>query len=219
MTPNTVSERHRIESRSPANRSRVTNGKTLFAIGGDMRRPWARRLRDCIEMHLGDLGSNVSEAERSIVRRAAVLTVELERLEAKFAVDQGTVDDLDLYQRTAGSLRRLLESVGLKRRPRDVQTLDQYLSTHYGPETRSGSSDDEAGVDDAEIVDAPAGDGARPDLSQIESSTATELANVEAASPPQANAPVGENGPAAIGRLGDPNASADPPKADAGVSS
>jgi len=50
-------------------------------------------------------------AERSIIRRASVLTVELERLEVKFA-SAGEAADLDLYQRTAGNLRRLLEAVG-----------------------------------------------------------------------------------------------------------
>ena len=111
--------------RLPAQCSKVTNGKTLFAEGGDMRGPWARRLRDVFSLHLSDLGGAdaVSEAERSIVRRAAVLTVELERIEAKFAVDGGLPGDLDLYQRTAGNLRRLLESVGLQRRAKDVGSL------------------------------------------------------------------------------------------------
>jgi hypothetical protein len=65
--------------------------------------------------------ANTSAAERSLVRRCAVLTVELELLEAKFAtVGEASSDDLDLYQRTAGNLRRLLEAVGLQRRQRDV---------------------------------------------------------------------------------------------------
>jgi hypothetical protein len=47
---------------------------------------------------------------------------------AKFAVGAGSDDDLDLYQRTAGNLRRLLQSVGLERRPRDVTpSLAEYL--------------------------------------------------------------------------------------------
>jgi hypothetical protein len=59
-----------------------------------------------------------------------VLTVELDRLEARFAVADASGDDLDLYQRTAGNLRRLLESVGLERRARDVTpTLAQYLAS------------------------------------------------------------------------------------------
>jgi hypothetical protein len=45
-------------------------------------------------------------------------------LEAKFALAGGaTPDQLDLYGRTAGNLRRLLESVGLKRRAKDVEGL------------------------------------------------------------------------------------------------
>ena len=41
--------------RPAALRSKVTNGKTLFADGGDMRGPWARRLRDVFELHLRDI--------------------------------------------------------------------------------------------------------------------------------------------------------------------
>ena len=82
----------------------------------DGRSTWVRRLRDVMALHLSDLGGEaaVSEAERSIIRRASTLTVELERMESKFA-NAGEADKvaLDLYQRTAGNLRRLLESVGL----------------------------------------------------------------------------------------------------------
>ena len=55
-------------------RSRATNGKTLFADGGDMRSPWTRRMRDIFGLHLSDLGGAdaASEGERSIARRAAV---------------------------------------------------------------------------------------------------------------------------------------------------
>jgi hypothetical protein len=89
----------------------------------DGRSTWVRRLRDLIGLHLSDLGGDgvVSEAERSLVRRIATLTVELERLEAVFAVaGEATPDQLDLYQRTASALRRLLEAVGIGRRARDV---------------------------------------------------------------------------------------------------
>jgi hypothetical protein len=80
-------------------------------------------LRELIDDHVADLGgeANTSFSERSIVRRASCLTVELERLEVKFALaGQASDTDLDLYQRTAGNLRRLLEAVGLQRRARVV---------------------------------------------------------------------------------------------------
>jgi hypothetical protein len=67
-------------------RSRITNGGELLP-GVDQRSRWVRRCRDVIAAHLSDLGGedNTSEAERSIVRRAAVLTTELEQLEVRFA--------------------------------------------------------------------------------------------------------------------------------------
>ncbi len=74
----------------------------------------------------------VSEAERSICRRAAVLTTELELLEARFAQsgEGASAKELDLYQRASGNLRRLLESIGLRRRQRDVTpTLSTYLES------------------------------------------------------------------------------------------
>jgi hypothetical protein len=103
-------------------RSRVTNGSALLP-GVDGRSAWIRRCKDVIAAHIADLGGddNTSAAERSIVRRAAVLTTELEQLEAQFAAaGQASADALDLYQRTAGNLRRLLEAVGLHRRAKDI---------------------------------------------------------------------------------------------------
>jgi hypothetical protein len=103
-------------------RSRITNGSALLP-GVDGRSVWARRCRDVIDLHISDLGgaNNVSEAEKSIIRRCAALTVELEHLEFLFATaGAATPDQLDLYQRTANSLRRHLETIGIERRPRDV---------------------------------------------------------------------------------------------------
>ena len=113
------------DPRKRRHRSRVSNGKVLIP-GLDQRSPWIRRCRDIISDHTSDLGGtdNCSAAERSIVRRASVMTVELELLEARFALaGQASANDLDLYQRTAANLRRLLEAVGIQRRPRDVTTF------------------------------------------------------------------------------------------------
>jgi len=103
-------------------RSRISNGSAILP-GVDGRSTWVRRLRDLIALHLSDLGGEdaASEAERAIIRRAACLTVELERMELGFATaGEALPGQLDLYQRTANSLRRLLESIGLERRARDV---------------------------------------------------------------------------------------------------
>jgi hypothetical protein len=121
--------------------SKITNGSALLP-GIDQRSAWVRRCKDVISSHLSDLGGpdNVSAAKLSIVRRASVLTVELERLEAQFAVaGQADAEQLDQYARVAANLRRLLEAVGLERVARDVTTLEQYLSTNHPTPPRPAS--------------------------------------------------------------------------------
>ena len=65
----------------------------------------------------------VSNSELVILRRAACLMVELERIEVLLASDDPRLSrehTLDVYQRTSNTLRRLLESLGLQRRARDI---------------------------------------------------------------------------------------------------
>ncbi len=65
------------------------------------------------------------------MRRSAVLGVELEAMECRFAsAGGGSAAELDLYQRLSNSQRRLLEALGLQRRARPVGaiSLDDYLA-------------------------------------------------------------------------------------------
>lgn len=123
---------------SPTTRSRVSNGRALFVADADGRSAWARRFRDLIAMHSADKGGpdNISEGERSIIRRAAALEVELERLEARFATaGEADAADLDLYGRTSNTLRRHLETLGIQRKPRDISgkdLVDAYVRQTYG---------------------------------------------------------------------------------------
>ena len=111
-----MTEKPAKPARKSLARSRVTNGNKLGA-GMDGRLVWARRLRDLIDAYTSDLGEaeDLSQMKRSLIRRAATLTVELERAEASFA-EAGKADEaaLSAYQTTANSLRRILESIGLK---------------------------------------------------------------------------------------------------------
>ena len=64
----------------------------------------------------------------------AVLTIELEKLEARFSADPDVdIASLDAYQRGVNSLRRLLETLaaGLSRRPRDVTEHPTYMAIEY----------------------------------------------------------------------------------------
>jgi hypothetical protein len=120
----------------PEARSRITNGSELLP-DVDGRSSWVRRFRDVQALHLSDLGgqANVSEAEKAIARRAACLIVELEQMEQKFATQgQSEGAQLDQYQRVSNTLRRLLESLGLERRQRDVTpSVAQYLGQEQAP--------------------------------------------------------------------------------------
>ena len=103
-------------------RSAVTNGSELL-LGCDHRSARMRRLRDLISAHVADLGGRdlLSQAEFCIVRRCALLTLELELLETRFEMNDGAKSaELETYQRVASSLRRMLELLGLQRRQRDV---------------------------------------------------------------------------------------------------
>jgi hypothetical protein len=118
---------HKVQPRK--GKSRITNGTALLP-DVDGRSPWVRRCKDLIAERLADLGGfdNCSGAERSIMRRASVLEVELEHLESTFALAGSAEPELlDLYARVAANHRRLLESVGLQRRSRDVTTFGDLI--------------------------------------------------------------------------------------------
>ena len=112
-------DRPQVDRPKDKQRSRVANGSALLA-GVDGRSVWIRRCKELLADHLSEI-PDPTAAERSLIRRAAVLTTELERLEVKFALADGAdPETLDLYGRTSGNLRRLLEAVGLQRRAKDI---------------------------------------------------------------------------------------------------
>jgi hypothetical protein len=143
-TPNKSTTSNGLRGRKPTGRSRITNGSALLPTI-DGRSIWARRLRDVIALHASDLGGSdhISEAERSLVRRAGALTVELEHLEERFLTNgEATPNQLELYGRTANTLRRLLEALGLERRAVDVtpaandataRIIEAMKEGRYGP--------------------------------------------------------------------------------------
>jgi hypothetical protein len=106
--------------------SAVTSGRRLFVEGGDGNSAWARRYRDLVRAHEQDLsgGADLSVAQISLIRRVATIEIELEQREGMLS--KGEPVDLDGYTRAASHLRRILESLGLERRQRDVSpTLEE----------------------------------------------------------------------------------------------
>jgi hypothetical protein len=79
-----------------------------------------------IALHTSDLGGSnaISESEKMLVRRAAMLALQCELMEQQWAADNdGAAPSeraLICYQRVTGALRRCLRDLGLKRRAKDV---------------------------------------------------------------------------------------------------
>lgn len=129
MLDSSPSDRSAVDPRTTYNRSAVTNGKRLFVEAGG-KSAWARRYRDLLVLHADDLGggSMLSEAQHSLIRRAATLEIECERLEGRLS--DGHDVDLDVYARTCSHLRRILESLGLERAKRTIEpSLSDYLAS------------------------------------------------------------------------------------------
>jgi hypothetical protein len=103
----------------PSARGAKTNGRRLF-VDGDGRGPWARRWRDLQGLYADDLGgeSALSEFQLGLVGTAATMRCELERLEGRLSL--GEAVDTDMYGRIAGHYRRIVETLGIERRARDV---------------------------------------------------------------------------------------------------
>ena len=96
----------------------------------DGRTRSAQLVSKTIDSLVADLGGeeNLSTAEHLIVRRAAIAGAMSEDLAARWLT--GELVDPAIFATLANVERRQLESVGIKRRPRDVtQSLGHYLTT------------------------------------------------------------------------------------------
>jgi hypothetical protein len=113
-------------ARKPEARSRVTNGKELLA-NIDGRSTEARRYRDLCFSFADDCGgaASLTEAQRALVRQAASLVVQSERL-ASAAIRGELVSD-EQRTRVANALGRTLNRLGIKKRVGRKLTVPEYL--------------------------------------------------------------------------------------------
>jgi hypothetical protein len=127
---NSPSGRSAVARHKPEQRSRVTNGKTLF-VEADQRGPWARRWRDVLAEIISDLGGAdiLSEGQKQLARRCATIAIACEKMEGQAA--EGIEIDLDAYGQLTDRLGRALQRLGLKRQARQVETLSDYMARNY----------------------------------------------------------------------------------------
>jgi hypothetical protein len=133
-TENINSDTRRVASRSPTLRSKLSTGSKLLPMT-DGRSATARRFKDLVEDIAADLGgkANLSEGQRQLIRRAAMLSAESERMEALAARGEAEFD-IDLYGMICDRLGRLFGRLGLERVSRDITpSLQGYLQAKDGP--------------------------------------------------------------------------------------
>lgn len=115
-------------------RSAVTNGsRVLLDIDGlSPGSPLARRFGDIFAMIVTDVaaGETLSEGQLQLCRRAASLSLLGELIEARLAAGTASPDDIRALPQLSLALMRLLQSLGLKKPPRDVTPSGKQIDGH-----------------------------------------------------------------------------------------
>jgi hypothetical protein len=103
----------------PTARSRVSNGSAILD-GIDGRSKEARRFRDVLGEIVSDLGGadRLSEGQRQLARRCAMLAVECEKIEALGVA--GELIDLEVYGQLTDRIGRAFQRLGVRRVARNV---------------------------------------------------------------------------------------------------
>jgi hypothetical protein len=100
---------------------------------------WNRSVRNVSAAMVQHLGGDITEPEQMLIRRVAVFEAEMRIMElqiAKVRFEGGEPGEkfIDLYSRMVNSQRRLLETVGMKRVPKDVTpSLSDYIRATAKP--------------------------------------------------------------------------------------
>src|SRR4051794_26833595 len=110
-----------LVTRNRMARSRVTNGRSLFSSDLiDGRSAMSRRFRDILTAIVGDLGGSdrLSEGQKQLARRIALLSVTCEAMEAKSIA--GEPIDIDQFGQMTDRIGRACQRLGLRRVPKEV---------------------------------------------------------------------------------------------------
>ncbi len=106
--------------------TRKGTGAVVLA-GVDGRSMMARRFREIAANIEGDLGGDLTEAQKHLMARAATLACWCEEREAELA--KGEEFDAGQYATIANAMRRLLSDLGLERRSKDITpSLHDYIA-------------------------------------------------------------------------------------------
>jgi hypothetical protein len=109
--------RHVPQGRRDRNRARLLSFEDL-----DKRRRSAQLVLQVEAAIVSDLGGDLTEVERQLVRRAAILGAVLEDAESKWI--EGSPLNLQDYCNATSTLKRICQVIGITRRARPINLLD-----------------------------------------------------------------------------------------------
>ena len=117
-------------------------GRLMSYSDLDARTVPLRKLQTIARQLSRDLGDDLSTAQRALVLRSAMLMAICEHSEV-LLLTGGSVP-LNDYLGAANTLKRLLQVLGIKRVPREVETLSSYLARKYSQQPAGQEPADEA---------------------------------------------------------------------------
>jgi hypothetical protein len=104
----------------------VAKAKLLTLGDLDNRTTAARAIRDTMAAIERDLGGDLTQAQQAIVARAAITSALLESMAAEWLAS-GQMDAA-MWATLSNLERRLYETLGLERRAKPVESLQEYLA-------------------------------------------------------------------------------------------
>jgi hypothetical protein len=114
--------RQRAADAKAYGRTKISNGSAVIA-GVRQSVGYVRRFKELLADYSEDM-PQATTADRALIKRAAIIEIELERLETRFAsAGAASQRNLDLYVRMTGNLRRVLQALGLQRHEPKKQTF------------------------------------------------------------------------------------------------
>lgn len=119
---------------TPAELAKLGKARLVTLDSLDGRTTAARNVRRTMAAITSDLGGddNLSTAQRQLIQRAAVMDAMLEAFETAWLA--GEPMSHDQYLPVANAQRRTLDSLGIKRQPRDTQPdLSSYVQAKAKP--------------------------------------------------------------------------------------
>ena len=99
----------------------------------------ARETREFASALTSDLGGDPSAAQRALIEQASCMRALCGDYGRRWLAGELPANEVPLWLAGNNNLRRLLETVGLERKARDV-SLDSYLRAHHEPSNDDGEA-------------------------------------------------------------------------------